>query len=273
MWQRAIDCLGLTIEISTPLAELAPQLTAVFRTYADSSHAADVSFRLDVAERPQLVRDGAPHLSVEHVADLVPTLELEVYRQVIARVLGLVLHAGAVVGVSGAAIVVTGRSGAGKSTLVRALLARGFRYLSEESVALFGDARVRGLGRALHVDDPAIAVPPGYACDEYVIRGRPRGAFRLLHPPEHVIWRGDARTAALIAIDHAADAPDTLERLSGGAALAAVWPTAFRQGPDVLDLAAIGLAGVATYRLHTTRPEHALDRVLALAGELGVTAH
>jgi len=270
MWQRTIDCLGLAVAVESPLPELASPLATVLATYADTTGAADLTYRLELAEQPRLIRDGAVASVQDHPLDLVPAFELDLYTHLIAAVRGLVLHAGAVVGGSGATLVFTGRSGAGKSTLIRALLARGFRYLSEECVALFADRRCRGLARSLHVDDPSLVPPPGYAWDPYVLRDRPEILLRLFHPPDHVVWRGDARTVAVVAIDHAPGAADSLDRLTGGAALAAIWPTAFRQDREALELAATALDGVPTFRLITSSAASALDHALALASELGV---
>lgn len=270
MWHRTIDCLGLAVDVTSPLPELAAQLTAVLRTYAETTQSVSFAYELGTARYPRLVRDGTVVGQHDVTTDLVPAFELDLYQQVIGTVPGLVLHACALVGASGTAIVFTGRSGAGKSTLVRALLQRGFRYLSEECVALFAKQRCLGLARSLHVDDPDLPVPAGFACDDYFLRDRPGRPLRLFHPPEERIWRGEARTACVVAIDNHPEADGVLERLTAGAALAAVWPTSFRQDPRALDLATAGLEGVPTYQLRTSRPEQALEHALALATELGV---
>lgn len=270
MWHRTIDCLGLAVDVTTPLPELADQLTAVLRTYADASRPVDIAYELGLARYPRLVRDGAVVSQHDATTDLVPAFELDLYQQLLAAVPGLVLHASALVGASGAAMVFTGRSGAGKSTLVRALLERGYRYLTEECVALFANQRCLGLARSLHVDDPDVPLPAGYRCDDYFLRGRPGRPLRLFHPPEHVIWRGEARTAAVVAIDNHPDADGALVRLTGGAALTTVWPTVFRQDAAALDLARAGLEGVPAFQLVSSRPEQALEAALALSSELGV---
>ncbi len=271
MWQRTIDCLGATVRIQTSLGELEPQLTAVLETYAESTRPPDVYYVLDYVEaHPRLHRDGAVINHQASINDLVPAFEMDLLKIVIGRVQGLALHAGAVVGPSGGAIIFTGRSGAGKSTLVRALLRRGFTYLSEECVAMLAGQRCVGLARALHVEDAELAIPDGFTCAPYLIDNRPANQFRLFHPPEHLIWRGEARSAAIIAIDHATDADDALVRLSDGAALAALWPTVFRQDPAALEFTKAGLDGVPAYKLVTSHPQRALDHVLSLAIELGV---
>lgn len=68
----------------------------------------------------------------------------------------LLVHAG-VVGYRGQAIVLPGSSHAGKTTLVRALLARGATYLSDDVAVVDGDGRVLPFARPLAVRDRAHA--------------------------------------------------------------------------------------------------------------------
>ena len=272
MWRRIVDCLGVAVEIRSRVVELDRVLDAVFQTYAEAAGAAAVVFDLE-PDGKRLMRDGSELRRFRDPIDLVAALELELYREVLARARGLLLHAGAVVGTGGAALVFAGRSGSGKSTLVRALLARGFRYLSEECVALVPGGACRGLARSLHAEDEETEpAPPGYGRGAYPIR-RPGGEVRVtrLHqPPEEAIWRGEARAAAVVAIGHAPDADGLLEPLGGGAALALLWPAVFRPDQEAVAEAGPVLAGVARYHLHTARPEQAVERALALAAELGV---
>ena len=270
MWRRTIDCLGRAVTVASSLPELAPHLSGVLRTYAETSRPADLTYELELGEWPHVVRDGVVICGNKTSLDLVPSFELDLYRQVIAAADGLVLHASGLVGPSGAALVFTGRSGAGKSTLVRALLAQGFRYLSEECVALLENQRCRGLARPLHVGDADVAVPDGYICDDYVRRGHGEHQLRLFHPPERVIWRGDTRTAAVVAIDHHPEADGRLVPLSAGASIAALWPTVFRQDAGAFDRARAGIEGVPVFQLQTSTPVQAIERALSLARELGV---
>jgi hypothetical protein len=83
------------------------------------------------------------------------------------------------------------------------------------------------------------------------------------------MWRGPARVAAVLAIDHAPGA-DELARLGGGAALAELWPLLFRRDRLAMEEAAELLGAAPRFRLRTSHPEQALARVLALATELDV---
>lgn len=270
MWHRTVDCLGVSVDISSPVDELGGALAAVLRSYADAAAPAEVSYRLAMGTRwPELVRDGAVVDRYELPIDLVAGLELDLYQQVIERADGVLIHAGAVVGAGGDCLVVCGRSGAGKSTLVRALLGRGYAYLSEECVALQSGGLCLGLARALHVADDSVAVPPDFRCDPYPLRGLPGPAPRLFHPPERAMWRRPARLRALLAIDHAPGA-DEMTRLGGGAALSELWPVLFRRDRAAMAEAAGALGDAPRYRLRTSHPDQALARVLALAAELDV---
>jgi hypothetical protein len=268
MWRRTVDCLGVAVGIISRVDELEPTLDAVFASYAEAEGAADIEYEID---GPALSRDGAELRRCAVAIDLVAVLELDLYREVMARAGGLLLHAGALVGAGGRALVFAGRSGAGKSTLVRALLGRGFAYLTEECVALERGA-CRGLARALHVDDERVSPPAGFTVGEYPIRQASGEVVvtRLFHPPERAIWRGPARAAAVVSIEHAPDAAAALQPLSGGEALARLWPAVFRPDSTALADAGAALEGVARYHLVTARPEQAIDRALSLAAELGV---
>ena len=270
MWQRVVDALGVAVRVRTDDETVAALVTGVLRSYADTPRDPALDYAIvrasESAGEPRLVRDGVSLFTADRAIDLVPAFELDLYARLVALAEGVPLHAGAVVDPRGQAVIFAGRSGAGKSTLMRTLLARGLSYASEEYVALVGHQRCRGLARALNIEDPTIAIPEGYVSDDYVL---PHGRFRMFHPPERVIWRGDARALAVFAIDHGATAPDTAVRLSDGEALVALWPTMFRHAPDALAALGDALAGIPLYRLHTRTPAAAVAQVLTIARELG----
>jgi hypothetical protein len=271
MWQRRLDCLGISVAIECAVPAIEAQLAAVFRTYAESDRAPELRYRLFIEEWPTLERDDGERRRYDAPIDLVAALELDMYTQVAARASGLILHAAAVVGADGRALVFAGVSGAGKSTLLRSLLARGFFYLTEECVALSEAARCVGLARALHVAEEGVSVLDTFACERYEIRtAEGQRSLRIYHPPEDIIWRNVATAAAVVCLEHGPDRDDQLERLGSGATLARLWPMILRQRlAEAVDASMI-LSHVPCYSLRTTRPEHALEKALGLAKDLGV---
>lgn len=269
MWQRVVDCLGVATSVVSEVADIEGQLAAVFRTYADTERAPQLSYRLLVDEWPTVHRQDGWRKRGDSLIDLVPLLELDLYAQVTACASGLVLHAGAVVGANGQALVFPGVSGAGKSTLMRALLARGFDYMSEECVALSSDGTCIGLARALHIEDERVTLPSDFVTERYVLRTA--DGYRhtwLAHPPASRVWRAPSSVAAIVCLSHGADADNRLVRLGEGETLVRAWPAVLRQRLDDSN----ALSCVPCYAMRTTTPERALDNVLGLAKELGVDA-
>lgn len=70
----------------------------------------------------------------------------------------LLVHAGCVVGDDAGAILVSGASGAGKSTAVAGLVLGGWRYVTDDLLAVGPDGRVRGSLKPIQLRDPAPAV-------------------------------------------------------------------------------------------------------------------
>jgi len=264
MWHRVVDCLGVSVRVATNAVEVVPPLVGVLRSYADAPGVPDIRYFLDAGPPPRVWLEDDVMIRVELPIDLIPAFERTLVARVLLYTTDVALHAGAVVTYDGRALIVAGESGAGKSTLVRSLLATGLHYLSEECVVVCSGGTCRGLARALHVADPAIAMSPDFVIDEYPLRPHPPGAFRLFHPPQAQIWRGDASTAAIVSITHAPDASDTLDTLSGGEALAALWPAVFRRTHRDLPKLGLALADVPLYRLHTRTPQRAFDLVRTL---------
>jgi hypothetical protein len=266
VWRRVVDCLGVAIGARADDAAAIALLGGVLRSYADTTAPPEVDYAID---NLSLLRDGEVIGTAARPVDLVPQLEIDLYRRLIALARGVPLHAGAVVDPDGNAVIVCGASGSGKSTLVRALLARGLSYLSEEYVALVGGGRCRGLARALNIEDPALPVPDGYTSDDYVM---PHGTTRMFHPPERAIWRGDARALAIIAIAHAPDARDEVTPITSGEAVVALWPAMFRHSAESLAELPAAFEAIQLYRMHTRTPDAALACLLSTARTLGFRA-
>ena len=85
MWRRIVDCLGVKVGITSHPPELDALLEAVLRSYAEAPAPADLEYRLEVADWPRLVRDGELVKRQDFPADLVPSLELDLYTQVMRR--------------------------------------------------------------------------------------------------------------------------------------------------------------------------------------------
>src|SRR5262249_54894887 len=154
-----------------------------------------------------------------------------------------VLHAAALER-DGRAFVLAGPSGAGKTTLSLALLARGWRLVTEEIVHVAADGAVTGLARPVHAPHRAV-LPAGWRVVDYAMRGE-RGTIRgaIAQPPESVRALSPLPLAAIARLDHGATLANELVPLSGGAALERLWACTLRQDDQGL---AAGAAILRTY--------------------------
>lgn len=104
----------------------------------------------------------------------------------------LMLHAAAVERDGGAVILPAG-SGSGKSTLCAALLKRGWRLLTDETVILRpADLAVLPLARPVSLKNDSIALVRalfGEAAMSPVFRGMPKGDMAYLRPPAEAVAR------------------------------------------------------------------------------------
>ncbi len=121
----------------------------------------------------------------------------------------IILHAG-VVGLPGGALVLPGRSGSGKTTLVRALLAAGAEYYSDEYAALDRFGRVVPYARPLSLRDPA--------------SGRPR--LLSAHSLGAPIGAAPLAVQAVVIVCHAERGAWHVRRLSAARAMLALIPHA-----------------------------------------------
>ena len=178
---------------------------------------------------------------VVDVHDLVPLFELDLYQQVAERAApGWLLHAAALEK-SGRAFVFAGPSGAGKTTLTLALLARGWRLVTEEMVLIDRELGVHGLARPIHAASRH-TIPSSWRWHEYPLRGRATNV--VAHPPSELRVAGPLPLAAIARIGHAPDAAPTLEQLTPQRAITRLWDATLRQDDDGL-AAAVSIAGRA----------------------------
>jgi hypothetical protein len=178
---------------------------------------------------------------VDDVSDLVPLFELDLYQQAAERApAGWLLHA-ATLEKDGRAYVFAGPSGAGKTTLTLGLMARGWRLVTEEMTLVDRALMARGLARPIHAER-ASEVPPSWRRRDYPIRGSARNI--LAHPPTEQRVTASLPVAAIVRIDHAVDAVDGCEPLTGQRAITRLWDATLRKDDDGLAAAiAIAAAG------------------------------
>jgi HprK-related kinase A len=126
----------------------------------------------------------------------------------VARV--LLLHA-AVVARDGRALIMSGPSGAGKSTLCTALVARGFRFLTDEiAMVRPQDGQLVPHPRPISLKNEAIdliakMLPDAYLSERF--HGPPRGAVAFMRPPLGAVAAA-AETAAPAVVLFPAYRPD-----------------------------------------------------------------
>ncbi len=207
------------------------------------------------------VRRNGQSLGAIDDIDLVPTFELDLYDQIIARTpVGWLLHAAAIE-VSGQAIVLCGPSGAGKTTLTLAFARRGHRFLTEEMVLIDRSGRVRGLPRPLHVvagnED---GMPAPWRRVAYPIRRRDGEvcAHTLAIPSPEDLVLDSLPLRALVRMGHGAGWPVYLRQSPSATALERLWLRSLRQDDDSLSVATGILHDFGSYELSTTTPDEAL---------------
>ena len=126
----------------------------------------------------------------------------------VARV--LLLHA-AVVARDGRALILSGPSGAGKSTLCTALVARGFRFLTDEiAMVRPQDGQLDPHPRPISLKNAAIDMMANVLPDAYLserFHNPPRGAVAFMRPPPRAIAAA-AETAAPALVVFPAYRPD-----------------------------------------------------------------
>jgi hypothetical protein len=222
--------------------------------YPETTEPAAIAYHLRAGAMVAVDRYEDP---VACAGDLVPLFELDLYQQVGERAApGWLLHAAALEK-NGRAYVFAGPSGAGKTSLTLALLARGWRLVTEEIALIDRELQVRGLARPIHLTD-AHEVPAAWRSRAYPIRG---GAARVVaHPPAEVRVAGPLPLAAIVRIGHAPEVAPTLEPLAPQRAITRLWDATLRQDDDGL-ATAIAISARATLRELTTPTVEAAARL------------
>jgi len=152
---------------------------------------------------------------------LLELLQWAINRKVIdhAAARRLVLHAGAV-DRDGAAVLLAGHMEAGKTTLTTGLLERGFRYLTDEAVAVAPDLTIEGYAKPLSIDPGSWEVlahlKPELRGDAAVYLER-----QWLVPAHRLTAVvGSSTLAAVIVTRYVDGMPTSIERLAPSTAVA-----------------------------------------------------
>jgi hypothetical protein len=255
-----LEVLTHRVEVLCDDAAAQPILRALLSGYSPASGRPDLRYRFSRSGgQHSLQRDGEEIYSGVAVQDALDRFELDLYRRVVALPDHFVMHAAAVER-DGRCLVFAGASGSGKSTMTRALVQRGFRYCTEEVVAIAGDGTLRTLHRPLHLSSPAECadLPPGF------------GLVQTLHEPP--LWLGlpaapveeATSLAALIHLRHDPRMPTELVRLKGAAALQAFWECRLNTGLRSAEIASSTLSRVPCYELQTRDVDSAVAAVSEL---------
>lgn len=238
------EAMGVGARIEAEAA-LAGPLAVVFGTFPASRKRPVLRYGLRLrGGRWTLAFEGKRLRSSPDPIELVSFLEGHLIDHAAERSPGWLLHAAALAR-GRRAVVLAGDSGAGKSTLCAALVARGWRYLTDERAALDAKGRVTGLARpiGLAVGD---RVPRGMAG-----RGHPAEPERmLLHLPPRLVARGPVPVRLMVWLRHDAMAAAGARALTPGTALARLWPHCVKPWPDAWRVALAVCARVPAIALN-----------------------
>ena len=262
-FEALATAVSVDIDDDLPERELAWML---LEAYAPSPHAPALAFHLRGGSEPALVCEGRYTTAVEHVADLVPLFELDLYHALVEHAPpGLVLHAAALER-DGAAIVLAGGSGDGKTTATLALIERGWRMSTDEIVHITRDGTVRGLARPIHVQPTRVhAIPSDWLRRAYPMRGRDDPSTVVVQPPAAARVPSPLPLRAIARIGHAASFSPELERLAPARGLSRVWECTLRGDDDGLAVATALAAAYPAFEVRSASVDQAAKLVELLA--------
>lgn len=265
---------ALTSSVAVELADdIAPAPRALIDLllagYPDTTEPSAFAYQLAAGAMTAVGRHVEP---VREPIDLAPLFELDLYQQLAERAApGWLLHAAALER-GGRAFVFAGPSGAGKTSLTLALIARGWRLVTEEMALVDRDLSVRGLARPIHTaaDGPErAALPASWPSLEYPLRRADGVEHRAIaQPPRDVRAYGPLPLAAIARIDHAPDRPAQLARLPAHASLPRLWDATLRQDDDGLAAAVAICAARPAWSLESSSVEAAADLADQLASSI-----
>ena len=248
---------------STDLAQL------LLAGYSETDDAPELTYHL--------YRDGViyPDRHDDHVDDpddIVPMFELDLYQQVAWHAKpGWLLHSAALEH-GGGAYVFAGPSGAGKTTLTLALMARGWRLLTEEMVLIDRELVVHGLARPIHAPlggPQHRSIPPSWRQHDYPMRvGDAVVRSVITQPPEAARITGAIPLRALVRLDHGPTLRDAVTALPPHQALARLWACTLRCDADGLAAATTILTQRSAHELSSASPAGALAQAIEIPRQL-----
>ncbi len=242
LFQALTTIVSVIIDDDVPGGDAAQLIVA---GYPEADAEPELAFHLRGGPHPALVCAGRYETPVRTAQDLVPLFELDLYHLLVEHARpGWLLHAAALER-GEAAVVLAGPSGAGKTTLALALLARGWRLVTEEIVLIERSGLVTGLARPIHVasESTRAAIPPDWTRAGYAMHSS-QGAIDVLvaQPPSRMRATRTLPLHALARIGHGHDMAASVEVMAPHVALASLWECTLRQDDDGLAAATAILA-------------------------------
>lgn len=249
-------CVSVLVDGDVPGLDV---IRMLLEAYPDVTEPPQLAFELRGGAAPTLVCAGRYETPVQHAEDLVPLFELDLYHALVEHAPpGWLLHAAALEH-DGEALVFAGESGAGKTTLSLALIARGWRLVTEEIVLVAEDSSVSGLARPLH---GAVEVPAGWTSGAYSMRS-PQGRVErtIVQPPQSVRVTEPIPLRAVVRIGHGPNVRTRLARIPATAALQSLWGCTLRSDDGGLTVATSILSAHEAYELASSSVAEALAAV------------
>ncbi len=222
-----IGPLSIGIKVQEP--EVAREILDLYEGYAFDLEPALVDFRIEIKSstlsrvglrrRIQAYVDHKPFFKPVHPRMGVPLLESTINWCVATRIARYLIIHGAVVEREGRAVVMPGISGAGKSTLTAALVATGWRLLSDEVTIIDPrDGLLRPHPRPISLKNETIDLIAGrypQFATKKRYEGTSKGTVAFLKVPHDAIEKADcsARPSLLVAIKYDPAGTLTCDRL------------------------------------------------------------
>jgi len=242
--------VAVEIDDDLTVADLA---RAVIIAHPACDDTPELRYELRAGSPAMMRRNGVPDHPVDHVDDLVPVFELDLYYELARRAApGWLLHAAALAR-GDRAYVFAGPSGAGKTSLMLALVARGWQLITEEMVLIDHDGLVHGLARPIHTASSGSqreALPNNWQLTPYPVRNYGETTVNIIaQPPRSIRETRPLPLGALVRIAHGHHVVEELATPTPHAALPALWDCTLRRNQATVSIAASLLSRFPTRHL------------------------